>query len=246
MEPNAGQGISTILLYLSLAMVALWTARSAWGKGRSPWLWGGAAVAVALASSLLGFRQWQLAAMLPMVVLLFLKARAPQGKTETRPEAVTCPKCQTRHLASQHYCVNCGWDLSKTPTEAAAPGEVSLQVQTQSPRPVGASPPPVASTPPKEPVAAAAPAPTPAPEPPQPQPPRVHRPPTAAGMTERGLALFGQGKVQEAIDQFTKAIALDPGYLAAWQRRAEAYRRLGRPKEADEDIRRLQALGGQA
>jgi Tfp pilus assembly protein PilF len=65
-------------------------------------------------------------------------------------------------------------------------------------------------------------------------------------MTERGLALFGQGKIQEAIDQFTKAIALDPSYLAAWQRRAEAYQRLGRPKEAAEDIRRLQALGGHA
>jgi tetratricopeptide (TPR) repeat protein len=187
---------------------------------------------------------WQLAAMAPMVLLLFLRSRGPQGQAQPRSDGVTCPKCQTRHLASQHYCVNCGWDLTKpseSPTAAEAPSP-------SQPAVAEAKPAAVASQASKEPVAAtpAAP-PPPAPEPqPQPKPPRVHRPPTAAGMTERGLALFGQGKIQEAIDQFTKAIALDPSYLAAWQRRAEAYQRLGRPKEAAEDIRRLQALGGHA
>jgi tetratricopeptide (TPR) repeat protein len=227
-------------------MVVLWTARFARAKGRNPWVWGGSPVVLAAALWLMHYGLWQLAAMAPMVFLLFLRSRGSQDQAQPRSDGVTCPKCQTRHLASQHYCVNCGWDLTKAPTEAAVQVEAPVQAQAQPPRPIGVSVPPVAAPPPaKEPVAAV-PAPVAAPEQPQPKPPRVHRPPTAAGMTERGLALFGQGKIQEAIDQFTKAIALDPSYLAAWQRRAEAYQRLGRPKEAAEDIRRLQALGGHA
>jgi len=66
--------------------------------------------------------------------------------------------------------------------------------------------------------------------------------PTAAGMTERGVRLFNQGRIQESIDQFTKAIALDPNYIQAWAKRAEAYARLGRGDQAAEDRRRLDAL----
>lgn len=66
--------------------------------------------------------------------------------------------------------------------------------------------------------------------------------PTAAVMTERGIERFDGGKYQEAIDQFTKAIALDPNYADAWQRRAEAYAQLGRSERAAEDRRHLQGL----
>ena len=66
--------------------------------------------------------------------------------------------------------------------------------------------------------------------------------PTAADMTARGIGRFDDGKYQEAIDQFTKAIALDPNYAEAWQRRAEAYAQLGRSKQAEEDRRHLQGL----
>ncbi len=66
--------------------------------------------------------------------------------------------------------------------------------------------------------------------------------PTAPNMTERGIRLFNQGRVQEAIDQFTKAIALDANYKEAWERRAEAYSKLGRSEQAAEDRRRLQAI----
>lgn len=66
--------------------------------------------------------------------------------------------------------------------------------------------------------------------------------PTAVSLTERGLALYNQGRFQEAIDQFTKAIALDPKYKSAWAHRAEAYAKLGRRKEAAEDMRRLEAI----
>ena len=61
-------------------------------------------------------------------------------------------------------------------------------------------------------------------------------------MTERGIRLFNQGRIQESIDQYTKAIALDPNYKEAWEYRAEAYARLGRGEQAEEDRRRLQAL----
>ena len=78
--------------------------------------------------------------------------------------------------------------------------------------------------------------------PPAAAPPAVRRSPTAANLTERGIALFGQGRVQEAIDQFTKAIALDPKYKLAWEQRAEAYGRLGRAEQQAADRRQLETI----
>ncbi len=66
--------------------------------------------------------------------------------------------------------------------------------------------------------------------------------PTAAIMTNRGIERLNGGRIQEAIDQFTKAIALDPNYLEAWQLRAEAYSKQGRGVEAAEDLRRIKGL----
>ena len=66
--------------------------------------------------------------------------------------------------------------------------------------------------------------------------------PTAETMTARGAALLSEGKLQEAIDQFTKAIALDPKHREAFERRAEAYTRQGRGERAEEDYRHIQAL----
>jgi tetratricopeptide (TPR) repeat protein len=75
-----------------------------------------------------------------------------------------------------------------------------------------------------------------------PEPPVFRGLPTPANMTERGIRLFNLGRIQESIDQYTKAIALDPNYKEAWEYRAEAYARLGRGEQAEEDRRRLQAL----
>ena len=66
--------------------------------------------------------------------------------------------------------------------------------------------------------------------------------PTAAVMVSRGIERYGEEKYQEAIDQFTKAIALDPNYSEAWERRAEAYAQLGRPQQAEDDRRHLKGL----
>jgi Tfp pilus assembly protein PilF len=76
------------------------------------------------------------------------------------------------------------------------------------------------------------------------QPAAVRYPITPAGFTERGSALMAEGKFQIAIDQFTKAIALDPAYRPAWVRRAEAHRRLGREGKAREDRLHLDTLPG--
>lgn len=85
----------------------------------------------------------------------------------------------------------------------------------------------------------------------QPEPEEPQRPwgipvpgpaPTAEGMTARGEVLLSEGKLQEAIDQFTKAIALDPRHREAFEKRAEAYSRQGRQERADEDYRQVQAL----
>ena len=61
-------------------------------------------------------------------------------------------------------------------------------------------------------------------------------------MTARGEALLSEGKLQEAIDQFTKAIGLDPKHREAFEKRAEAYSRQGRQERADEDYRQVQTL----
>ena len=61
-------------------------------------------------------------------------------------------------------------------------------------------------------------------------------------MVSRGIERFEAGEFQQAIDQFTKAIALDPNYAEAWERRSEAYAQLGRPQQAEDDRRHLQGL----
>ena len=66
--------------------------------------------------------------------------------------------------------------------------------------------------------------------------------PTAAVMVSRGIERYEEQKFQEAIDQFTKAITLDPNYAEAWERRAEAYAQLGRSQQAEDDRRHLKGL----
>ena len=63
--------------------------------------------------------------------------------------------------------------------------------------------------------------------------------PTAVTMTERGKGLVEDGRVQEGIDQFTKALALDSSYTLALEARAAAYEHLGRHAEAEQDRRQL-------
>ncbi len=234
--------ISDLFLYLSLGLVILWTVRLARSKGQNPWIWGGVSLL------LMVIPDWRLLGMIPMVVLLFFRrsSRVSGMPTET---AVICPKCNTHHASGHNFCVNCGWQLDRPyPQEAnQEPGKSSPATAAETAEPIGQGE-----------VAQETPAPVFAseqtasvdeitqPEEPPPPPPPVRKPVrrltiTAASLTERGIALFTQGKIQEAVDQFTKAIALDPNYQPAWAQRAEAYLRLGLSQKAEEDQRRLKA-----
>ena len=136
----------------------------------------------------------------------------------------------------------------ETPAATAAPepAEVAPQ-ETIAPAAIQETP---AATPPPEPAPVLAQDTEPAPPPTESVPaapvaatqPAARRIPTAANLTERGIALFSQGRFQESIDQFTKAIALDPKYKLAWERRAEAYGRLGRAERQAADRRQLETI----
>lgn len=129
-------------------------------------------------------------------------------------------------------------ETASKPAETAPEETVAPAAIPQKPPAAPATAPTLAqdTEPPPEPAET-----TPAPPPPPPTP-TVRRSPTAANLTERGMALFGQGRVQEAIDQFTKAIALDPQYKLAWEQRAEAYGRLGRAEQQAADRRQLETI----
>ena len=250
-----------ILLIAALVLVSIWTSRSAVAKRRNPWLWGGA-------SFVLGIPWFHLFVVVPLIILMFLKS--PQQQSATVAETTTCPKCQSASVRNTRFCTNCGWELSRvntldTPQELAEPTRVpSTQTQeppevTQAPGQGNAAKPAEAAAdssaeavaePNSQPVTAAAdakPAGDPAPEATPASAPTYRKvipvdAPTASAMTERGVRLFNQERIQEAIDQFTKAIALDSNYIEAWAKRAEAYALLGRGDQAAEDRRRLDSL----
>ena len=242
--------MGTILLYVALTLVLLWTVRIARSKGRNPWLWGG------LAFILMVIPNLNLLAVIPMIVLMFMKSSQQPSRTIT--ESASCPKCRVSFLRNARYCTSCGWDLAERYyPEAVAEDEKSVATQALEDRePVGVSDPVRQSPVHESPPAPAQESPPEAANEAEPETPTEVTPPpftprkapvslvlpTAAGMTERGVGLFNQGRIQESIDQFTKAIALDPNYVEAWARRAEAYAQLGRGNEAAEDRRRLEAL----
>lgn len=266
------------LIYIFILFMAVGTSRMALSKGRNPWIWGGGALILGLPGGAVS-----LLSVVPLIVLMFLSASATEAPT--KPERLACPKCTQTRRPTQHFCTNCGWELSQpytpdgseTVTEVAqeaaahqaeAPEKSPVEpviaqtaeepaVETQAP--ASAAPPVESESPPE--VGSAEPEPAQAqaantdesvaseeqeaaPEEPS-KPWGMPEPvvaPTAAMMTARGIGRLNDGRIQEAIDQFTKAIALDPNYLEAWELRAEAYAKQGRGEEAAEDRRRIQGL----
>lgn len=349
--------IQTILQLLSLGIIVLWTTRLARSKGLNPWMWGVASVLlIALAWN---FSPNFLAPVVIAPLIFLLLFRSPIFRRGKKAESMPCPSCGAPDTGGLNFCVQCGWDLSRSFTESSRQGQTTFNsagmaetavaeerapeaspvrsegtseaepsgvdgqgigdavqppvqeagqgasieagletglgserdpvseyapdtsagpvpegvpdaVPTSTPEPVlaqEANSEPITdersqrpSYAPPEPTPETTPESTPEPTPapvaqPEPQQapsstaspsagaPRVPRPiPTPANMTERGVSLFNQGRFQEAIDQFTKAIALDPDYKEAWERRAEAYGRLGRPERQKADQRRLKAF----
>ncbi len=251
-----------LITYFLQGGIVLWTLRLARSRGQNPWLWGGASILLTMASRLLGLNEGTLPVILgmaPMVFLLFFR-KAPQAPVNIPEDRIICPKCQAYHATGHNFCVNCGWQLDRPyAPEGAAPEdltkveqpEVAATLASEAPADVipaveaeaeaGASSAVMASeqATTADSVEEQRVEPVPAEPPPK---PAFRFPLTAAGLTERGVSLITQGRVQEAVDQFTKAIALDPDYRPAWAKRAEAYLRLGLSQKAEEDQRRLEGI----
>ena len=255
--------MNEILQILSLLFVVAWTARLARNKGRNPLLWAGAA-AIPSVGLIPGFYEWlTIFCMLPMLSLVFMRARQPVATDGEQDTTVSCPRCQHTHETGPSFCTNCGWEMTRpyatvdAGSEPADAPEPTLASSAEATADASATPPSqTAATPEPEPALAsqqtseANPAsPTQPSEPggePAPAfavaPLKITRPLTAAGMTELGLSLFNQGRVREAVDQFTKAIALDPRYREAWANRAKAYSELGLNEKAAADRQQLEAI----
>ena len=257
---------------MSLGIIVLWTTRLARSKGLNPWYWGvGTALLVVIAWM---FSRQFLAPVVMAPLIFLLLFRSPIFRRNRPENSLPCPGCGAPDTGGLNFCVQCGWDLSRTAADQpdvmgqvesspASPADQAWGQQGEAPvselseqgvptpgteeesqEDVVEAPSPPPSEP--EPVLAQEPTPAPAPVEPPPQAapvPKVPRPlPTPSNLTARGIELFNQGRLQESIDQFTKAIALDPNYREAWERRAEAYGRMGRPERQQADQRRLEAI----
>ena len=250
--------LNLILQILSVLFVVLWTARLASRKRRNILLWAGAAALPAIAVYLIDALPdaVTILCMVPMVALVFMPTRQPVGGETEQDTNVYCPRCQHAHEPGPNFCTNCGWELSRpyatdeaateTPP-AAEPVMASTSEDATEPSAPTVTVDPVLAAEQQTAEAAMATAQTPSPEPdPAPAftavPNKITRPLTASAMTEAGLTLFNQGRVREAVDQFTKAIALDPRYRDAWANRAKAYSELGLSDKAAADQAQLEAI----
>ena len=249
--------MSQLFLYFSLALIPLWTARLARNKGQNYWVWGGASGFLTFLPQLFN-SDLNVLGMVPIIVLMFVKA--PKSASDAEDIEIICARCQTSHTPGHNFCVNCGWELGapyaegidgtaeQTPAQDAVP-----HVQTASAGPVSSSlvSESISTDSPQTSIADVHSHEEPSPSPDSdyqptegeiPETKVFSAPPTPERMTERGSVFMKDGRMQEAIDQFTKAIALDGSYKPAWSQRAEAYGELGRNAEAAEDLRRLEAI----
>ena len=262
--------MSTVLLIAALGLVSVWTARLAKAKGRNPWLWGGACLLLILVLQPFGVQLLVVVPL--MILMFLKSPQQQSGTVAETTTCPKCQSASVRNSRFCTKCgwelsrVN----TLDTPQELADPTMVpSTQTQeppevTQAPGEANEAQPAEAATDssagsvadsPSQPESAqpetaeadAEPAGDPAPEDTPATAPTYRKvipvdAPTASAMTERGVRLFNQERIQEAIDQFTKAIALDANYIEAWAKRAEAYALLGRGDQAAEDRRRLDSL----
>ncbi len=259
--------IEQLIRYFSLGVVVIWTVRQARVKGQNPWLWGGASILLMIVPGLqflgiapmvllLFFRKAPQAAIdIPEDRIICPKCQAyhatghnfcvncgwqldqpyaPEGTAQEESTPVESPKLEQPEVAATLAsevqpdvipAVQEEAEAGIPATVVASEQAVTADSMVEQREEQGVEPIPV------EPVLA------------DPPPKPVFRfSLTAAGLTERGVSLVTQGRVQEAVDQFTKAIALDPDYRPAWAKRAEAYLRLGLSQKAEEDQHRLEGI----
>jgi tetratricopeptide (TPR) repeat protein len=261
-----------VLLLISLGIIVLWTFRLARSKGLNPWYWGVGTALLATVAWLYFGQYLAPTVMAPLIFLLLFRSplfrKNRQSETDPCPRCGApdtgglnfCVQCGwelSRNNVEQPESTD-----EAVPVQDPQTNQAATQQQEQSPASESWAPAPAAEDRQAE-AAAEMPSPPPTTNeadpvlaqeatsnpieqeaPPQPTPPpREPRPiPTPANLTARGIELFNDGRFQESIDQFTKAIALDPNYREAWERRAEAYGRLGRPERQKADQRRLEAI----
>ena len=260
------------MLLISLGIIVLWTTRLARSKGLNPWLWGAGVVTLIILGWTFGRQYLAPVAMAPLIFLLLFRSplfrRNNQSEAAPCPNCHAsdtggmnfCVQCgwdlsRADAVASETHeeTASQTYEAESQPAAAQTPTTVEEVVPSQGQSPDAAAPveeevaqPDGASryAPAADPVLAqetvAAPVEPEVPAAPEPRPARPL--PTPINLTERGIELFNEGRFQEAIDQFTKAIALDPNYREAWAHRAEAYGRVGRTERQKADQSRLEAI----
>ena len=244
--------MNDILLYISLGLAVLWSIRMAQSKRRNPFVWAGLTFALMLIPTLLLPSLPPILGITPLLILVFLKPSKPVGDTSI-PDQIICPKCTAPHMGGYNYCVNCGWELAKPYSDTSVssdPVELVSDPVSKSSEPVEyESQPHITSTtsdaetyekseseleisPTERHVEDKK-------QSEEAQAPIVVRPTTAAGFTDLGIRLSEEGRHREAIDQFTKSIALDSKYALAWEKRAESYKILGLNDKSSQDLDHL-------
>lgn len=251
--------MNDILLYISLGLAILWSIRMAQSKRRNPFVWAGLTFSLMLIPTLLFPSLPPILGITPLLILVFLKPSKPVSEPSV-PSQIICPKCTASHMSGYNYCVNCGWELTKPyssttvsidPTESTSepldnPVELPVYESQQDAinEELGAP-----SDPDKHesleggiemiPTDNSTEGENQSEENARPIP---IRPTTAAGFTDLGIKLSVEGRHREAIDQFTKSIALDAQYALAWEKRAASYQVLGLNEKSSQDLEHLKGL----
>lgn len=243
-------GIETWLNWISMGLIVIWTMRLASTKKQNPWVWALASIGLIAIPFMFNQPFMGILGMLPMLFLLVL--RKPRDAADNDPSEniirINCPKCDVSHLNNYKYCVNCGWQLNEIYNGI---NEENSQYGTD--HSLGLTNEEAHNVVQADGIDAAAHLVTPDATVlqdsnddliPQVQPRSSFRIPTlsAESLTTKGSHLFMEGRFQEAADQFTKAIALDPKYYLAWSKRAETYLRMGLTQKAQEDLRNLEGI----
>ena len=243
-------GIETWLNWISMGLIVIWTMRLASTKKQNPWVWALASIGLIAIPFMFNQPFMGILGMLPMLFLLVL--RKPKDAADNDPSEnitrINCPKCDVSHLNNYKYCVNCGWQLNEiyngiNDENSQYGTDHSLGLTNEEAHNVVQA----------DGIDAKAHLITPDATVlqdsdddliPQVQPRSSFRMPTlsAESLTTKGSHLFTEGRFQEAADQFTKAIALDPKYYLAWSKRADTYLRMGLTQKAQEDLRNLEGI----
>ena len=65
----------------------------------------------------------------------------------------------------------------------------------------------------------------------------------AGAWINKGTALWGLKRFEDAVDAYDKALAVDPNFALAWNNKAISLRALGQTREAEEAERMAKELG---